>query len=323
MAAFRDGCEVAGSYGVPRTGGKRRTLIRYPSVALAAIVREVQVSRLSETFELGGLSVAALSDGAPDRALGGFFHGVDVAEWTRALGITDADQPVPFNFGTFLIRGDGHTTLVDTGLGEAGAAMGVPGGGELLTRLDELGVAASEVDTVVHTHLHGDHCGWNVSGEDGETLTFPNATIHLAQAELDYWLQPELAETDRGKVARRAILPPQAAGRVETFDGEYAVSDSLTMVPTPGHTPGHCSVLLASQGEHLVILGDAGHHPVHLEHHDWIPAVDLDPAESQRSRAKIAALAADRDAIVTGGHFPILTLGKLRRVDGGYRWEAL
>ncbi|MEE8337062.1 MAG: MBL fold metallo-hydrolase [Dehalococcoidia bacterium] len=281
------------------------------------------MSRLSETFEIGALSVAALSDGAPDRPLGGFFHGVDAADWTQALGITDAEQPVPFNFGTFLIRGDGHTTLVDTGLGAPAAAMDVPGGGELLTRLDEQGVAPADVDTIVHTHLHGDHCGWNVSGEDGGHLTFPNATIHLSQLELDYWLQPELDGTDRAVAARRAIVPPQSEGHVETFDGEHAVSDSLTMVPTPGHTPGHCSVLLASQGEHLVILGDAGHHPVHLEHHDWFPGVDLDPAESTRSRGKIAALAVEKDATVTGGHFPILTLGKLRRVEGGYQWEGL
>jgi glyoxylase-like metal-dependent hydrolase (beta-lactamase superfamily II) len=284
---------------------------------------EVQMSRLSETFELGALTIAALSDGAPDRALGGFFHGVDAAEWTSALGISDADEPVPFNFGTFLVRGDGHTTLIDTGLGEPAAAMGIPGGGELLQRLAEIGVAPDEIDSIVHTHLHGDHIGWNVTGEDGGDLTFPNAMIHLSQTELDHWMQPELADSDRGKAARRSVDAPQAAGRVATFDGEHAVTDTLTMVPTPGHTPGHCSVLLASQGEHLVILGDAGHHPVHLEHHDWIPGVDLDPAESTRSRAKIAALAVEKDAIVTGGHFPILTLGRLSRVESGYRWQAL
>ena len=74
---------------------------------------------------------------------------------------------------------------------------------------------------------------------------------------------------------------------------------------------------------HLLILGDAAHHPVHLEHLDWIPAVDLDPAESSRLREKMCALAVERDAVVTGGHFPILTRGHVRRVEGGYRWEPL
>ncbi len=119
------------------------------------------------------------------------------------------------------------------------------------------------------------------------------------------------------------MVPLQVAARVRAFAGEFAVSDTVTMVPTPGHTPGHCSVMLVSEGQHLLLVGDAAHHPVHLEHHDWIPGVDLDPAESQRSRAKLAALAADTNALMTGGHFPILTLGRVRRVDTGYRFEGL
>jgi len=281
------------------------------------------MSRLSETFRVGALEVMALSDGAPERALDGFFHGVDTANWTRALGITDPQQTFPFNFGTFLVRGDGHTTMVDTGFGARGREMEVPGGGELLIRLSEAGVSPSEIDTIVLTHLHGDHCGWNVNDDEDGALTFPNASVHLHQKELEYWTGAVSDENPMAEGVRTRIVPVQQAGRVLTFDHEHAISDALTMVPTPGHTPGHCSVMLASQGEQLLILGDAAHHPVHLEHHDWIPGVDLDPAESQRSRAKVAALAADRDAVVTGGHFPILTLGKVRRVESGYRWEAL
>ena len=280
------------------------------------------MSRLSEVFEVGGLTVAALSDGAPDRPLGGFFHGVDPADWTAALGITDAETPVPFNFGTFLIRGDGRTTLIDTGMGVPAREMGIPGGGELLLRLAELGVARDEVDTIVQTHLHPDHCAWNTDGDADGAITFPNATVYVARAELEHWNGSDLDGDDRAGVARRKTGPYGDAGRLEPTDGEFAVTDSLTMIPTPGHTPGHCSVLLASGGEHLVILGDAAHHPVHLEHHDWIPGVDLDPAESTRSRGKIAALAVEKDALVTGGQFPILTLGRVRAVEGGYRWEG-
>lgn len=278
------------------------------------------MSRLSETFTVGSLEVAALSDGAPNRVLDGFFHGVEPAEWTLAVGIDDPEHPLPYNFGSFLIRGDGHTTLVDTGVGGAGRTMGIAGGGELLDRIAELGVGLAEIDTVVHTHLHFDHCSHNVSG--GE-ITFPNATFYVSQAEIDYWLDSPDADEERAASARRAIIPPRDAGRVETFEGEHAVSDSLTMIPTPGHTPGHCSVMLASGGEHLLSAGDAAHHPVHFEHHDWIPGVDLDPAESTRSRGKLSALAVEKDALVTGGHFPILTLGRLRRVEGGYRFERI
>lgn len=281
------------------------------------------MSRLSQTFRVGGLEIVALSDGAPDRPLGGFFQGVDAAEWTKALGIARPDEPVPFNFGAFLIRGDSHTTLVDSGLGAAGKGMGVPGGGELLVRLAELRVKPSEVDTIVHTHLHLDHCGWDIDVSKGNAPTFPNARVYISNAELDYWLDPSPAGEKRGAGARQTVAPLQDAGQVVTFDGEFAVSKSVTMIPTPGHTPGHCSVMVASQDEHLLILGDAAHHPAHLEHHSWIPAVDVDRAESERSRAKVAALAVEKNAVITGGHFPILTLGRLRRVESGYRWESL
>ncbi|HEY5475858.1 MAG TPA: MBL fold metallo-hydrolase [Tepidiformaceae bacterium] len=280
------------------------------------------MSRLSQTFHIGGLEIAALSDGAPDRALGGFFQGVDVAEWTQALGISRPEEPVPFNFGTFLVRGDSHTTLIDSGLGAPGKGMGVAGGGELMVRLAELRVKPADVDTIVHTHLHLDHCGWDVDPAKGNSPTFPNARVYVSSTELDYWLDPSPEAEKRGAGARLTMTPLKAAGLLQPFDGEFAVSRSLTMIPTPGHTPGHCSVMLTSQGEHLVILGDAAHHPAHLEHHSWIPGVDVDRAASERSRAKIAALAVEKNAVITGGHFPILTLGRLRKTESGYRWES-
>lgn len=278
------------------------------------------MSRLRESFRIGDLDVAAISDGAPERALGGFFHGVEPAEWTRALGITNADQPMPFNFGAFLVRSGGTVVLIDSGLGEAGASMGVPGGGELPQRLAELGVMPADVNVVVHTHLHGDHCGWDAIGD---TAAFPNAKVYVSATEVAHWNAPAQADNQMALAARRVTSALRAAGTLETFDGEKAVLPWLTMIPTPGHTPGHCSVMLTSGGEHLLVLGDAAHHPVHLEHHTWLPAVDIDPAQSTQSRGKVAALAADNGATVTGGHFPILTLGKVRRVEGGYRWEGL
>lgn len=276
-------------------------------------------SRLSSQFTVGRVRVAAISDGAPDRSLGGFFHGIEASEWTAVLGVTDAETPVPFNFGSFLIRDGSRTILVDSGFGTPARTMGIPGGGELLDRIADLGVAREEIDAVFHTHLHPDHCGWNV-GEDDE-LTFPNAEILVSQTELDFWLTDASAPADRAAVAKKQTLPYRAIDRIRTFDGEQEVAPGITAIPTPGHTPGHASLMLASGGEHLLITGDAAHHPVHFEHHDWIPGIDLDPAESTRSRGKLSALAVERGALVTGGHFPILTLGRVRRTADGYAWE--
>lgn len=278
------------------------------------------MSRLLETFKVGALDVAALSDGAPDRALGGFFNGIDPELWMPAIGVTEPEQAVPFNFGTFLVRGEGRTVLIDSGYGPPAAAMGVPGGGEMLARLAELGVTPGEVETVVHTHLHLDHCGWDVD-EAGEVV-FRNARVLVAAAEIAFWTSAAADGLQQAEGARRVVDALKKAGRVDTFEGEHAVAPWLTTVPTPGHTPGHTSMLLTSGSEHLIVVGDAAHHPAHFEHHDWLPGVDISPADSTASRGKLAALAADRDALVTGGHFPILTLGRVRRVEGGYRWES-
>jgi glyoxylase-like metal-dependent hydrolase (beta-lactamase superfamily II) len=280
------------------------------------------MSRLLNTFEVGDLEVAALSDGAPDRAMKGFFSTPEASEWAKWLGLTDPDDPMPFNFGAFLVRGGGHTVLVDSGFGTPGRQMDVPGAGQIPQRLGDLGVGLDEVDTIVHTHLHPDHCGWDIDMDQSDERTFPNATVWVSHREVDYWTAPEQADDERAGTGRRVVARLTADDRLETFDGEYAVTPFLTMVPTPGHTPGHCSVLLASGGEHLLITGDAAHHPAQLVHHGVTPAVDVDPEASVRSRQKLAAMAADRDALVTGGHWPILTLGHVRRTDSGYRWEA-
>ncbi len=281
------------------------------------------MSRLSETVRVGSLEVAAISDSAPDVTdFARHLPGVDAAEWMREVGITKPDDPVPFNLGSFLIRGDGRTTLVDAGYGVFGRTLGAPGCGELPERIAELGVALEEVDAIVQTHLHPDHVGWLIDEDRDSVLTFPNATVYVSRTELDYWLSPE-ADPQRLEFVRRCVLPAYEADRIEPVDGEGAVSPSLTMVPTPGHTPGHSSLLIASGGERLLITGDVAYHPAHIVRPEWRTFLEYDPAEAERSRRKVAELAIARDALVTGGHFGILTLGRLRRVETGYAWEAV
>ncbi|HIE83965.1 MAG TPA: MBL fold metallo-hydrolase [Dehalococcoidia bacterium] len=281
--------------------------------------------RLSATFKVGNVSVAALSDAATEMPLPGFFDEVPDEEWTSALGIDTPGTSVPFNFGSFLLRGSGRTVLLDTGFGEQGPYAEAKGAAGLLDRIRDLGVGLDEIDAVIHTHLHFDHVGWNTVTEGGERVpTFRNAVWRVSEEEINWWdggaAQPH---PDYEHILRDVFDPIVEYGKVESFSGEILVEPFLTSIPTPGHTPGHTSFLLSSAGEHLLLVGDAAHHPEHLVHHDWVPAVDNDPRETTRSRRRIVDLAIEKDAMVTGGHFPILTIGKLSEIDNAIKFTEV
>jgi glyoxylase-like metal-dependent hydrolase (beta-lactamase superfamily II) len=278
------------------------------------------MARLSGSFTVGALTIHHVSDGAEQARRDSWFNGIDPSVWAPAVGVDGADALFPVNYGAFVITGDGRVTLVDTGFGSpARGRAGLQGGGELLERLAEIGVDRGDVDLVVQTHLHSDHCGWLVH-DDGATLSFPNATVYVHEKELAYWTTGASDGNPMSPFVRSRVVPVRAAGRLSTFDRSFAVSPAVTAVPTPGHTPGHSSVLVVSNGAHALLLGDVAHHPIHLEHHDWLPRIDLDPPESIRSRQKMAALAVERDALVTAPHMPIVTLGRVRRAGAGYRY---
>ncbi len=279
------------------------------------------MSTLVEQFRLGALHVAALSDGVGEQQPSDWFPGVDDAAWMTAVGAVDPRATLPVNFGSFLVRGAGHTTLIDTGNGERtrGRHEGAAG---LLDRLASLGVDPHDVDTVLLTHFHGDHVGWNTH-DDGGPLTFPNAIFFLHAADVAYLDDPGSPDTPGNRFSRSRVLPVRDAGLLETFDGEYSPRTGMTFVPTPGHTPGHCSVLIESQGERLFLTGDAAPNVAHLEHPEWTPVFDLDPPRAVASRRAFAERAIREDALVSGGHFPILTVGRLSRVEHGYRFERV
>jgi glyoxylase-like metal-dependent hydrolase (beta-lactamase superfamily II) len=272
-------------------------------------------------FRLGAWEVAALSDGVGAQRPADWFPGVPDAEWMRATGASAADHLFPVNFGSFLVRGAGRTVLIDTGNGPrtAGQHHGAAG---LLDRLADLDVRPDEVDTVLLTHFHGDHVGWNTSEPEGGPVTFPRATFWLHEADVAHLERPEAEEWPSDRFSRSKIWPVRDLGRLETFEGERSPLPGFTFVPTPGHTPGHCSIVVESDGERLLVVGDAAPHTTHLEHPDWAPVFDLDPSRASDSRRALAVRAARERLLVTGGHFPILTVGHVEAVPGSnsHRW---
>ncbi|HOZ60236.1 MAG TPA: MBL fold metallo-hydrolase [Nakamurella multipartita] len=282
--------------------------------------------RLSGSFQVGGVRIHHLSDGLAFGPRRSWFTGTEPAEWMPSLGLTDPDTPFPLNFGFFVIETGGTITLVDSGFGPVAATVpGVRGGNEMMQRLSEIGIRPEDVTCIVQSHCHGDHCGQlTTPTPSGPVPTFPNATVHVHQAEFDYWTGPATDGNPMAAKTRERLQTIAAAGRLSTFDTITSIGPGVVALPMPGHTPGHTCVLVSDQGSSCLLVGDLAHHPVHFENHGWFHELEGDRARSVASRAALAEMAIGLDAVVTAPHMPILTLGKLHRDEAGHvRWSAV
>jgi glyoxylase-like metal-dependent hydrolase (beta-lactamase superfamily II) len=175
------------------------------------------------------------------------------------------------------------------------------------------------VDVVVCTHLHYDHVGWNVRRDNrGWVPTFPNAEYLFVRTEYAHWEAPhaEIPSDNPNVDLEYGVRPIVAAGLHRFVDARHAVTDEVSLVPTPGHSPGHVSVRLRSAGVEAWITGDAVHHPVQLAEPGWYSYADLDPDQAVATRAALADELVRSSALVIGTHFAAPTAGYLRRTGG-------
>ncbi len=223
----------------------------------------------------------------------------------------------------YLIRSAGSLILVDTGIGPR-RRPGFPAG-HLDAALREAGVGPDEIDTVVHTHLHTDHIGWNTyDAGDGRTeIFFPKARFVIQQAEWDFWTAPEMLAEPRNAALRECIEPLRHTGRIHFTQGEETLGPHLVFISAPGHTPGHVAVGISDAGERGMIIGDASHHPFHVTHPDWVTPLDWDPAQAAASRDRLFDIAAEERRLVLAGHWTHPGWGHIVRLDGRRSFRAL
>ena len=191
----------------------------------------------------------------------------------------------------FLVRTRHHTILVDTCVGDHKSRPHRPFWdmqklNTFLPRLAAAGVAPQDVDYVMCTHLHVDHVGWNTQLRDGRWVpTFPNAKYIIADVE---WGSFEALHRSKPQPhIIDSVLPVMEAGQAQLVANDFALDDEVWLEPTPGHTPGHVCVHLASQGAHAVITGDCIHSPVQCLEPGWIMRADVDSALAGATRRGI------------------------------------
>ena len=191
--------------------------------------------------------------------------------------------------------------------------------GPFLADLAAAGYPRESIDTVLCTHLHVDHVGWNTMLVDGKWIpTFPRARYLMGRVEFDHW-RSQHERDDMAAIFADSVKPVHDAGLVDLVETDHRVSDEISLVPTIGHTPGHVSVRIRSQGEEALITGDFMHHPCQIARPHWSSAADSDPDEARETRERMLGELAGRPVLVIGTHFAGATAGHIVRDGDFYR----
>ncbi|MBP5986430.1 MAG: MBL fold metallo-hydrolase [Azonexus sp.] len=271
---------------------------------------------------LGNFEVTALYDGAIDldEKLLMNIHKRDIQ---RLLARQFLQGPkVQTAVNAYLINTGSKLVLVDAGA----AKLFGPGLGNIVDNLKAAGYTPEQVDTVLITHLHGDHVNGLVT-PDGQRV-FANAEVWSTKADNDFWLSEAVAakapKEAQGffKMSRDAAAPYLAAGRWKTFDSDRELLAGISSVDTHGHTPGHAGYLFENNGQRLLIIGDLVHnHAVQFARPEVAFEYDVDAKQAVVTRKRIFARAAKERLMVAGMHLPFPGIGHVRReARGGYAW---
>lgn len=265
---------------------------------------------------LDSLEYVIISDGVYWTDGGGAFGLVPRVLWEERLPPDELNR-VPLALNSLLVRSQGKTILVDTGYGSklSEKAYQIAGlerpNGDLLSDLARLGVSPADIDIVINTHLHADHCGGNTIYQDEKLVpAFPNARYLIQRLELAEAVLPN--ERTRATYLPENYVPLQEAGRVTILNGNTRVTDQVWTAITRGHTRAHQVVILEAEAETVLFLADMATLHYHFERLAWVTGYDVEPLESIETKRYWQQWALERDALLIFQHDTQVTTGKLR-----------
>ena len=276
-------------------------------------IGNVSVTRIVE-MEVTGGSKFILPDATREACL--------PIEWMQP-NFMDHEGNLIMSIHALIIDTGDKRIIVDTCVGND-KERNIPSWSNLQTsflkELEEAGYPRESIDSVMCTHLHVDHVGWNTMLVNDEWIpTFPNAQYLISEKEWIYWDKNE-NEDLYGPVISDSVRPVIEAGMVNFVDDHFRICDEVNLFPTPGHTPGHVSVLINSKKEMAMITGDFIHHPVQMTKTDWCSSADYDKRQGQLTRETLLEEYVDRDVLIIGTHFATPTAGYIKRLEEGGYW---
>lgn len=277
-------------------------------------------------WQIGDVTITRVVE-LTSASIGGYILPQATAEEIGAIDwigpFVDEDKKLVLSFHSLIVESGGQTVVVDTCIGndkERNYPRWNRMQSSFLSDFAEAGFDVDRVDTVLCTHMHVDHVGWNTRLVDGQwEPTFRNARYLYAQDEWAHW-QNETTE-EYGPIIDDSVRPIFAAGLADIVPGDHPVSPEIRLEPTPGHTPGHVSVHISSRGEEAVITGDMIHHPCQIAHPDWSTTADTDQDWSRNTRSSFLDRYADGPVLIIGTHFAGPTAGNLVRDGEVYRLD--
>lgn len=289
---------------------------------------------MADKAKIGNVEITAVIDMVPPpREPSAMFPDVSVSAWGDYQDTLE-DGQLQLYYGIFVVLSQGKTILVDTGMGpgphpERGNRTGnlyelvsdvlLPPDNRRNTNVSP----SDQVNFVVHTHLHADHVGWNLRYAGGMPApNFRRARYLISKPEYDYYTEEKMLE--QSPHVQRQIIPLRRLRLQQIIEGEYSLTDEVSVAPAPGHTPGHQVVLINSEGQKGMIVGDLLHTIAQVTESSWCAGVDYDKTQSAASREKLLGQAEQEGWIVGAGHFPPgKQVGKVVKEGNKRRWQPL
>jgi len=245
--------------------------------------------------------------------------------WQKSFAADHVNR-IKLSLNSCLIKTLNALILIETGIGSKldqknRDIYGVEINPGLVASLEKIGFKVENIDFVINTHLHFDHCGGNTYEEKGKILpTFPEAKYVIQRKEWESALDPN--ERDRASYLSENFLPLEEAGLVLFVDGDSEISDGVEVVLVPGHTAAHQCVKIQSQERILFHLGDLVPTAAHIKL-PYIMSYDLNPLQTLENKKKIYEQAIREDWVFAFDHDPRYYFGKVKEEGKKYRFKAL
>lgn len=310
---------------------RRHVLGGVTAVALSGqkVLAQTQEPAGFRTLKVGDIDVIVLSDGtrrgkltaSPSRS-------ASLEQFQDALaadGLPRDEIATPFQ--PVLVKNGGRTILIDTGNGARTLEAGT---GRMAANLAAAGVDPKDIDTIIISHFHGDHIGGLLTA-DG-TPAFPNAEIKVPLDEWNYWLDdanmnkaPDGSNLQNAHTNVRRVFNAIVGKSLTKYEWGREIAPGITAVGTPGHTPGHTSLVIASGNNTLMVQADvtSGIALVFVRHPDWVAGGDMDGPVAVATRRKLYDMLATERMLMTGYHLPFPAFGRIEKSGDGYRFVSV